>query len=79
MTLLIILSILHGFAKVSQGAKFVEHPEIITYIAIGKWVVCVYLLFAADFAMREVVRVLISMFAAGLIGKGIFRVLYKGI
>lgn len=77
MSLLIIVSVLHGFSKVSQGRIFYENPQYIKCIGIAKWLLFIYLAYNAHYIVTAAMKMLVTIFLADMIGKGIFKVFKK--
>lgn len=77
MTLLIFVSMLHGFAKVSQGRIFYENPQYIKYIKLLKWLLFVYLVYNSYYVITTALKLLVAIFLAEIIGIGIFKIFKK--
>lgn len=78
MAILIIVSVLHGYAKVSQGLKFSQHPQYKKYLGIMKWLAAITLIGQSGLVWQEVIRIVGSAILADFIGQGIWKALSGG-
>jgi len=75
MWLVIVFSVMYGFAKNSNGLIFYEHPGIQTTLNVARIVALVSVIGNAGMALPVIIKGIVSLFVAEFLGKGIYKVI----
>lgn len=75
MWLVIVFSVMYGFAKNSNGRIFYEHPGIQTALNVARMVALVSVVGNANMALPVVIKGIVNLFIAEFLGKGIYKVI----
>ena len=75
MWLVIVFSVMYGFAKNSNGRIFYEHPGRATALNVARFVALISVIGNAHMAIPVIVKGIVNLYIAQFLGKGIYKVL----
>ena len=75
MWLVIVSSVMYGFAKNSNGRIFFEHPGIATGLNVARFIALISVIGNAHMAMPVIIKGIVSLYIAQFLGKGIYKVI----
>lgn len=75
MWLMIIFSVMYGFAKSSNGRVFYENPSIISTLNVVRIITLLYVIYNTGVSTPNIIRCVVSFFVAEFLGKGIYKVI----
>lgn len=75
MWLMIIFSVMYGFAKNSNGRVFYENPSIVSTLNVVRIISLLYVIYASGVYTANIIKCVVSFFIAEFLGKGIYKVI----